>query len=401
MDTLKKALAPAKLGELELRNRFIKAATFEGLTPQGDPTEQLIRFHTDLAKGGIGMTTVGQCNVSADARNLDNQMYFRREIIPGLRELTSSVHSHGARICAQLTHCGFFKQNKPIDRKRVLTSSFHFNKLGAPYGRPFAYAMTKADIADVIRDHVRTAEIAREAGFDAIELQMAHGYFLGQFISANINKRHDEYGGPLAQRMRLPMEIIKAIKGALGDRFPVLAKINLDDACRGGITIEGAVEVGRHLEDAGIDALVTSGGRSPGNTAFLFRGDTPMPKMIELQTNPLSKAFLKLFGHLQYVPVPYKELYFLDMARELRAAVSCPIVYLGGVSTVKSVQRLMEEGFDFIGMGRALIKDPQLVNNLQRDPKYRNHCTHCNQCVALVYSPSGVHCVLNHDQRSA
>lgn len=224
---------------------------------------------------------------------------------------------------------------------------------------------------------------------------MAHGYFLGQFISANINRRRDEYGGSFVNRMRLPTEIVSAIKRSLGDNFPVIAKINLDDACKGGITIADAVQVGKHLENSGVDALVTSGGRSPGDTAFLFRGDTPIPKMIELQDNPVSKIFLKLFGRLQFVPMPYKELYFLDMARELRNSVACPIVYLGGASSVKSIETIMEEGFDFIGMGRALIKDPQLVNNLALDARYKNGCTHCNQCVALVYSPTGVHCVLN------
>lgn len=400
---LEKLLSPARLGGLELRNRVIKTATFEGRTPHGAPTRELIEFHAAVAEGGVALTTVGQCNVSPDARNLDNQMYFHAGIKPQLRDLTSAVHDAGAKISAQFTHCGFFKQNKPIETPRTLSPSFHFNKLGAPYGRPFAYAMSRRDIDRVTDDYARTAEIALATGFDAIELLMGHGYLLSQFISANINKRRDDYGGSLANRMRLPVRIVERIRAVVGRDFPILAKINLDDACRGGIKIDDAVEVAKHLDGAGVDGLVTTAGRSPGNTAFLFRGDTPIPAMIELQTNPLSRVFLRLFGRFQYVPVPYEEMYLLEMARRIRAAVGCSVVYLGGVSSVDSLQTVMREGFDFVAMGRALIKDPQLVNRIRNDSRYRNGCTHCNQCVALVYSPRGVHCVLNrkNEQRVA
>ena len=397
---LEKLLSPARLGGLELRKRVIKTATFEGMTREGIPTRALMAFHAAMAEGGVALTTVGQCNVSADARNLDNQMYFHSAIRPQLRDLTSAVHEAGAKVSAQLTHCGFFKQNKPIESPHALAPSFHFNKLGAPYGRPFAYPMSRRDIAKVADDYVRTAEMACEVGFDAVELLMGHGYLLSQFISANINKRSDEYGGSLANRMRLPMQIVERIHAALGRDFPVLAKINLDDACRGGIRIDDAVEVAKWLEQAGIDGIVTTAGRSPGNTAFMFRGDTPMPAMIRLQTNPLSKVFLKLFGRFQYVPLPYEEMYLLDMARRIRAAVECAVIYLGGVSTVASLEAAMREGFDFVAMGRALIKDPQMVNRLRRGGgSYRNGCTHCNQCVALIYSPTGVHCVLSGNKK--
>lgn len=398
---LEKLLSPARLGGLELRNRVIKTATFEGMTPQGAPTRELIDFHVKMAAGGVALTTVGQCNISADARNLDNQMYFRDAIKPQLRELTGAVQAHGAKISAQFTHCGFFKQNKPVDNPRTLAPSFHFNKLGAPYGRPFAYAMTQRDIERVTDDYVRTAELAREVGFDAIEILMSHGYLLSQFISANINKRRDEYGGSMANRMRLPLRIVERVRSAVGADFPLLAKINLDDACRGGIKIADAVQVAQYLDGAGIDGIVTSAGRSPGNTSFMFRGDSPMPAMIKLQTNPLSRIFLTLFGRFQYVPVPYHELYLLEMAREIRRAVKCAVVYLGGVSTVPALETVMREGFDFVAMGRALIKDPQLVNRLRLDSDYRNGCTHCNQCVALIYSPQGVHCVLNQNREGA
>src|SRR5437867_2095298 len=138
---LQKLLSPAKLGGLELRNRVIKTATFEAMTPEGVPTQKLIDFHVAIVEGGAALTTVGQCNVSPDARNLDNEMYLHPGIKEPLRKLTDAVHARGGKISAQFTHCGYFKLNKPLETKRVLSPSFKFNKGGAPFGRPFAYAM--------------------------------------------------------------------------------------------------------------------------------------------------------------------------------------------------------------------------------------------------------------------
>lgn len=388
-------LSPAQLGGLTLKNRVIKTATFEGMTPRGVPTPELIEFHCRVAAGGTALTTVGQCNVSPDARNLETQMHFRRELIPDLRRLTDAVHNNGGHIAAQLTHCGYFKMNAPVEYRRPLAPSFRFNKLGAPYGRPFADAMTKAQVHELIDHYVRAAVIAREAGFDVLEIMMAHGYLLSQFISPNINRRRDEFGGSLENRMRVPVAIVERLREEMGPELPLIAKINLDDACRGGIHIDDAVQVAQILEQSGIDAILTSAGRSPGDTSFLFRGDSPMPTMIRLQTNPLMKLALKCFGHLQYRPMPYRELYLLEMARKIRTAVRCNVIYLGGVSTAESMQTVMREGFDFVALGRALIKDPQMVNQLAREPGYVNGCTHCNQCVALIYHPRGVHCALN------
>jgi 2,4-dienoyl-CoA reductase-like NADH-dependent reductase (Old Yellow Enzyme family) len=391
---LQKLLSPARLGGLTLRNRVIKTATFEGLTPDAVPTQALTDFHVAGIKGGVALTTVGQCNVSPDARNLDNEIYFHEGIRDGLRRMTDAVHTHDGRISAQFTHCGYFKNNKPTETKHVLGPSFKFNKGGAPYGRPFAYEMSRAHIDKIVNDYVRTAVMARETGFDAIELMMSHGYLLNQFMSANINRRTDDYGGSLDNRMRLPLRIVKEVRRVVGPDYPLLAKINLDDACKGGLTIKDSVQIAKQLEAAGIDALVTSGGRSPGNTAYLFRGDSPIPFMIERLESPFMKLFLKLFGHLQFSYIPFEELYFLDMAKQIRAAVKCNVVYLGGVSSVQGMETCMREGFDFVAMGRALIHDPEMVNRIAKDASYVNGCTHCNQCVALIYDPQGVRCVL-------
>jgi 2,4-dienoyl-CoA reductase-like NADH-dependent reductase (Old Yellow Enzyme family) len=391
---LQKLLSPAKLGALLLRNRVIKTATFEGMTPEGAPTAKLIDFHVRMIDGGVALTTVGQCNVSPDARNLDNEMYLHPGIRTQLAELTGAVHARGGRISAQLTHCGYFKLNKPLETKRTIAPSFIFNKLGAPYGRPFAYPMTQRDIDRTVDDYVRSALLAREVGFDAVEIMACHGYLLNQFLSANINRRRDEYGGSLENRLRFPVRVIESVRKAAGKDFPILVKMNLDDACKGGLTIDDAVLIGQAFEAAGVDALVTTAGRSPGNTSFIFRGESPIPFMVQRLKNPVMKLSLTLFGRFQFPPMPFHELYLLDMAKQLRQAVKCPIVYLGGVCSVNGLETVMREGFDFVAMGRALIFDPQMLNRIRENPAYRNGCTHCNQCTALIYDPNGVHCVL-------
>ena len=391
---IERLLSPARLGPLQLRNRVIKTATFEGLTPQGAPTQALIDFHTRVIDGGVAMTTVGQCNVSPDARNLDNEMHLHDGIRGELRQLTDAIHAHGGKISAQLTHCGYFKLNKPLETRYTVSPSFKFNKLGAPYGRPFAHAMTQKDIDRTIDSYARSTVLARETGFDAVEIMACHGYLLNQFLSANINRRRDQYGGSLENRLRFPLQVIERTRAAIGKDFPILVKMNLDDACRGGLTIDDAVLIGQAFEAAGVDALVTTAGRSPGNTSFIFRGESPIPFMVRQLKNPFMKLSLTLFGRFQFPPMPYSELYLLEMARKLRKAVKCPIVYLGGVSSVKALETVMREGFDFAAMGRALIFDPQMINRIRENANYRNGCTHCNQCTALIYDPNGVHCVL-------
>jgi 2,4-dienoyl-CoA reductase-like NADH-dependent reductase (Old Yellow Enzyme family) len=127
----------------------------------------------------------------------------------------------------------------------------------------------------------------------------------------------------------------------------------------------------------------------------MFRGDSPAKFMAERQKNPIAKLFLRYFVQYQFPPMPYEELYLLEMAKKIRAAVNCAIVYLGGVSSVASMEAAMREGFDFVGMGRALINDPQMINRIRENKNYKNGCTHCNKCIALIYDPKGVHCIFN------
>ena len=393
--TLEKLFGPARLAGLTLRNRVIKTATFEGMCPGGVPGDELIRHHAEMARGGVALTTLAYCGVSPDGLTFPDQMWMHEGIFPQLQRLTAAVHAEGGAVSAQLAHCGGFSRNKPRNIPRPKGPSAGINQYGLFSGIPFAGAMTARDIAKTLREYADAAAFVKRAGFDAIEIHMGHGYLLSQFISPATNKRQDQYGGSLENRMRLPLEVLAAVRAAVGEEFALLAKLNLSDGFAGGLSIEESCRAAQLLEQAGLNAIVMSGGSVTRTPMYLFRGDSPLAAMVKLEKNPLQRTAMKLFGGALFPDSPYEELYFLEQARQMRQATRLPLVYLGGVSSAASMSRLMNEGFDFIAMGRALLNDPYLLERVRRDRRHQSACNHCNLCVASMALPGGVRCVLN------
>ncbi|WP_028628565.1 NADH:flavin oxidoreductase [Metapseudomonas resinovorans] len=389
-------LQPARLAGLQLRNRLIKTATFEGMCPGGVPGDDLVEHHATMARGGVGLTTVAYCGVSPDGLTFPDQMWMHAGIFPQLQRLTSAVHAEGGALSAQLAHCGYFSRNRPLNIPRPRGPSACINQYGLFSGIPFGGAMSIADIGRTVAEYAAAASLVRDAGFDAIEIHMGHGYLLSQFISPALNKRRDSYGGVLENRMRLPLQVLAAVRGAVGRDFPILAKLNLSDGFAGGLQIEEACQAARLLEEAGLDAIVMSGGLVSRTPMFLFRGASPLAQMVPLERNPLQRTAMKWFGGASFPDLPFEELYFLELARQMRRAVSMPLVYLGGVASGEGMARAVEEGFDFLALGRALLNDPHLLQHLQHQGStWRSACTHCNQCVASMGLPGGIRCVLN------
>lgn len=384
---------PAQLGSLRLRNRIIKTATYEGMTPGGIPSPALIDHHTTLAQGGVGMTTVAYCAVSPNGRTFCEQLYMREAIVPQLAALTRSVHDSGARVSLQLGHCGAFSKNKELPGRRPYAPSFAINEYGLMSGMPFTRAMSEGDMETVIDEFGGAASLAVRAGFDALELHLGHGYLLSQFISPATNRRRDRWGGSLDNRMRLPLAVVAEVRRRVGNDVPILAKTNLRDGFRGGLQLEESVGVAQWLEAAGVDALVLSGGFTSKSPFYLFRGKRPLKEMIEVEKNPLQRLVLRYFGARVIKEYPFHELFFLDDARAVRQAVRMPLVLLGGALSRSSLETAMREGFGFVAMGRALIADPDLINRMQRGEVERSRCTSCNKCVAEM-DRGGVRCVL-------
>jgi 2,4-dienoyl-CoA reductase-like NADH-dependent reductase (Old Yellow Enzyme family) len=388
------AFAPARLGSLSLRNRVIKTATYEGMCPGGVPSDALVEHHRTLAQGGVGMTTVAYCSVSADGRTFAEQMFMRPELVAPLRRLTAAVHGAGAAASLQLGHCGWFTKNRALSTRLPRGPSLTFNAYGLAVGKPIALALRASEIARIPEEFARAAGLAREAGFDAVELHLGHGYLLSQFLCPATNRRRDAYGGDLDGRARLALEVVRRVREAVGPGFPILCKTNLRDGFRGGLELDDAVGLAQRLEREGVDALVLSGGFTSRTPFYLFRGRRPLAEMIEVEKSRLQKLALAWFGRRVIREYPFEEMFFLPEARAVRSRVRMPLVLLGGIVSRGNVDAAMAEGFDFVALGRALIADPDLVGRMARDPQARSRCTHCNVCVAEM-DRGGVRCVLD------
>lgn len=397
---LQRALSPASLGALELRNRLIKSGTYEGKTPDGIPGQLLKDFHMAIAEGGIGMTTIAYCATEADGRIEDQMMYMHEAIRPNLVSLINDLQSTGARVSGQMAHCGYFSKNRSLQRlKRPQSASRQFNVVGFPAGIPFGDAMTIGDIDYLVQTFHDAAAFMKSVGFDAIEIHAGHGYGISQFISPKTNRRTDEFGGSVRNRMRLPMRVVEAVRKAVGDEIPILVKMNLTDGPRDGLREDEAVVCARYFDQSGADALILSGGSSHHDPMKIFRGPSMVDGLVQNETNLLAKAGMKIAGSAFFKDYPYEELYHRDGYQRVRDVVACQLVYIGGCHTMRSLEQVMQDGIDFVQLGRPLLADPAFANNakaaLEKGTPYAYHCgcTNCNRCVPLVYAPGGCRCI--------
>lgn len=385
MGTARSLFEPVRLGRLPLRNRAIRAAAFEGMAPGHQVSEALIDYHRAVARGGVGMTTVAYAAVSRSGLAFPHQLWLRPEAIPGLRRLVETVHAEGARVSVQLGHCGNMAR-PALAGGRALAPSARFN----PYGPSMPRAMTRRDIAEVVAAFGGAVRVARESGFDAVEVHAGHGYLVSQFLSPWTNRRRDEYGGPLANRVRFLREVMAAVRAAAGDRVAVLVKMNLRDGFPGGMELEDALAVARILQEEGADALVLSGGFVSRAPMYIMRGAMPTRVMARTISRPWLRTLVRLFGGWMMPAVPYSDHYFLEDARVVRRAVALPLVYVGGVASLKAAAAVLAEGFDAIAMARALIREPDFVQRLAREAATGaatpSRCDHCNSCAARIYS---------------
>ncbi|MCL1668168.1 NADH:flavin oxidoreductase [Elizabethkingia ursingii] len=393
---LEKFISPGKLGGLTLSNRLIKAATFESMLDDNfNITQKCIDFHESFAKGGVGMTTLACCAPEADGRMQGHYMYIREEVIPQLKKLADTVHHYGTKLSGQIAHCGGFSRNINLHRKYPVAPSNRFNMTGIAFGLFFTEEMDEDLMQEVIDSFVLSAAIMKISGFDAVEIHFGHGYLLSQFISPLTNKRKDEYGGSIENRMRFPLRVLNAIRKEVGNDFPILGKITMYDDMEGGISREDGIAVAQILDQAGINGIILSAGTSSQNPMLIFHGQSLLKGLLKSETNIILKLGMKLKGPLMFKNYPYKELYFLETAKEIRNMVKCNLIYIGGATQVESLEKIMDLGFDFIQSGRPLIRDPAMINHLKEYGKnYINGCNHCNTCVTLIRDTEGIRCIL-------
>jgi 2,4-dienoyl-CoA reductase-like NADH-dependent reductase (Old Yellow Enzyme family) len=381
------AFTPGRIAGLELRNRIIRSGCFEGMSQDGGVTDELIEHHRKVAEGGVSMTTVAYCSVTFDGRGFGHEMWMREEIIPDLKRLTDAVHGEGAAASIQLGHCGFFSSKKEIGKTPLGTSpKFCLFRMSR------CKEMDAQEIGAKIDAFARAAAMAKDAGFDAVEIHSGHGYLLSQFLSPWTNRRKDGYGGSLENRLRFPAAVIRSVRNAVGPGFPILVKMNQRDGMRGGLELDEAIEVAKRFESEGASALIPSCGFTAKTPLYMMRGNVPTMEMARNQSNPLMRLGLILFGRFTVQQYPFERMFLIDGARKIKDAVSIPVVYIGGVLSLADMEAALEEGFQFVQVGRALVRDSHFVRKLERGEIQESDCDHCNRCIAAM-DAGGVYCV--------
>ncbi|MFR4738072.1 NADH:flavin oxidoreductase [Phocaeicola coprocola] len=375
-----KLFTPVKLGPLTLRNCTIRSAAFESMCPGNKPSEQLLDYHRSVAAGGVGMTTVAYAAVTRSGLSFDRQLWMRPEIVSGLRRLTDAVHIEGAAASIQLGNCGNMS-HKSICGCLPVGASSGFNL----YSPTFVRGLRADELPEMARAYGRAVCLARESGFDAVEIHVGHGYLISQFLSPATNHRKDIFGGSLENRMRFMDMVMDEVMTAAGNDMAVLVKMNMRDGFRGGMELEESLQVARRLQQLGAHALVLSGGFVSKAPMYVMRGEMPIRSMTHYMTCWWLKYGVRLVGKWMIPSVPFREAYFLDDALKFREALDMPLVYVGGLVTRQKIDEVLNDGFETVQMGRALLNEPGFVNRMRMEENARCSCKHSNYCIARMY----------------
>lgn len=375
------------LGPLTLRNRTIRSAAFEGMCPGNSPGKELFDYHTAVARGGVGMTTIAYAAVCQSGLSFERQLWMREEIVPELKKLTDAIHAEGAKASIQLGHCGNMS-HRSICGCRPLGASSGFNL----YSPTFVHGMNHDEIEEIAKAYGNATTLAIKAGFDAVEIHAGHGYLISQFLSPYTNHRKDEYGGSLENRMRFMQKCMTEVVNAAKGKAAVFVKMNTRDGFRGGQEVPELIEVAKELRRLGADALVLSGGFVSRAPQYVMRGEFPVRSIVHYmpwKTQWWLKMGILPFGKIVAPTVPFKKLYFLEDALKFREALpGMPLVYVGGVTSREDAEKVLDLGFDMVQMARALLEDTDFVNKMYADEHHCSGCEHSNFCIGRMYTLS-------------
>jgi 2,4-dienoyl-CoA reductase-like NADH-dependent reductase (Old Yellow Enzyme family) len=390
-ESINPTLTSTTLNSLQLKNKLIKAGTFENLSPNGIPGHGLLDFHKQFALGGIAMTTIGYCAVENAGRLNADMLTMHEDFREEISHLVKGIQKLDCKVAGQMGHCGAFSKNHTLEG-RPKGPSTGLNLLGFTEGMWFCDAMSISDIDHMVEAYSNAAKFMKSVGFDALEIHFGHGYGLCQFLSPLTNHRKDNYGGSFDNRLRLPLRVLAAVRDAVGDDFPILGKITMSEGRRGGLHYDDSIAICKALDEAGIDAIIPSNGTSTMNPMLMFRGDSILPSLLRYEKNRVMRLILRLMGKKMFPSMPFYEMYLLEHAKHIRAAVKCKLVYIGGATSGENINQILAAGFDFVQLGRTLLADPDLPKKFAGDPSYKSRCTHCNQCVGTISSAKGIHC---------
>ena len=375
---------PVTIGPVTLRNRVIRSAAFENMAYGNSPSQDLYDYHVAVARGGVGMTTLAYAAVDRSGLSFDGQLWMRKEIVPDLRRITDAIHAEGAKASIQLGHCGNMTHRATCGCMPVGASG-GFNM----YSPTFVRSLKINEIHDLVKAFGNAVNLAREAGFDCVEIHAGHGYLISQFLSPYTNRRHDEFGGSLENRMRFMRMVISEVMKAAGDDLGVIVKMNMHDGFKKGMQRAECLEVAKELERLGVHAIVLSAGFVSKAPMEVMRGAMPLKTLahyMDMKKFWWLKAALLTIGRLLIPTVPYREGYFLEDAMQFRQVLKLPLIYVGGLISKDKMEEVLAAGFQGLQVARALVHDTDFVNKLHSGEITCSGCKHSNYCIGRMYT---------------
>jgi 2,4-dienoyl-CoA reductase-like NADH-dependent reductase (Old Yellow Enzyme family) len=358
---------PTKIKTMVIRNRFVRSATVDNSAESGYVSEKQIKLFTDLAQGGVGLIVTGMtCVHASDHIRPSQNSLASDQYLPGYKKLTASVHNWGAKIAVQLAHAGRERGKFIKDKKdQAIAPSFIEHD---PYCETKNYRpMTQKEIWEIIDAFGDAAKRAREAGFDAVELHGAHAFLLSQFLSPYTNRRDDEWGGPLENRLRIHYEIYKTIRKKVGKDFPVLIKLGVQDGFSGGLEFEEGRKAAQLLAQLGFDAMEIS----QGLRGEWFEGT-------EFRTK---------------IDRPDREAYFREWCKNIKHQVNVPVMMVGGLRTFELMEEIIQNGeADYISLCRPFIREPDVIKHWKSGNHRKAQCISCNKCIEALKNGESLYC---------
>lgn len=366
---MSKLFDPIQINSLSIRNRFVRSATHDRMAePDGRISEDELKLYEDLAAGGVGLIITAHSYVShpLGRASIPQNAIFDEKFVEGYKQLVEVVHKHGAKLVIQLAHAG--RQTLPdlIEGQMPVAPSDMFDEKGQQVARSLSYD----EIQRLLEDYETAALRAKRAGADGVQIHMAHGYLLAQFLSPFTNKRDDEYGGSTERRAALLAEASYRVKAAVGKQFPVLAKLNTTDGISAPVqlTLNDVVYAAGILAEHGIDAIETSGGT------------------IRETRNVMSKPG---------ITAPEQEACFADAASAVKAAVKIPVILVGCLRSASVMDSILDKGIaDMVSLSRPFVREPDLVNKIAAG-QHKATCISCNAC----FNPQKLECRLDNPLR--
>ncbi len=314
-------LKPLNVRSMTLSNRLVMPPMATAKAgPDGKVSQALLDYYAEKSRGNyISLIIIEHSFITPEGKASDNQLSVSDDtVIPGLRKLSDVIHQNGSRAAMQINHAGSAGLKEVVGTTPLAPSA-----VANPRRGDMPREVSRKEINDIVTAFKNAGRRVKEAGFDAVEIHSAHGYLLNQFLSPLTNKRTDEYGGDIAHRIRIHLEVIEAMRSAVGPDFPIQVRLGASDYTEGGTTIEDSKFAARAFEKAGVDIIHISGG---------FVGYTP--------------------------PGLTGQGYFAPLSKAIKGVVSIPVILTGGITEIEAAEKLLvEKKADLIGVGRAVLQD--------------------------------------------